>query len=145
MPDYFPGQVWEPGMWSLLGGGREPPDATLEHTVRRELDEEAGLHIADLTPFAIEEATDDAGASVPVAVYAGRRNGDPRETNRIRRARAADGGACVDDQPKRLQYRRTPSTASWPAPAWPSTIQRHRDHPTSATTSEQGERSDRTR
>ncbi|MFC9131926.1 NUDIX domain-containing protein [Streptomyces sp. NPDC057099] len=77
--DYFPGQIWEPGMWSLLGGGRELQDATLKHTVRRELAEEAGLHIADLTPFGIEEATDDAGATVPIAIYAGRWNGDPRE------------------------------------------------------------------
>ncbi|MDX2680057.1 NUDIX domain-containing protein [Streptomyces sp. NY05-11A] len=77
--DYFPGQIWEPGMWSLLGGGREPQDATLEHTVRRELDEEAGLHIADLTPFGIEEVTDDAGETVPIAIYAGRWTGDPRE------------------------------------------------------------------
>ncbi|MFF4019763.1 NUDIX domain-containing protein [Streptomyces sp. NPDC001843] len=77
--DYFPGQIWEPGMWSLLGGGREPQDTTLEHTVRRELAEEAGLHIADLTPFGIEEATDDAGATVPIAIYAGRWNGDPRD------------------------------------------------------------------
>ncbi|WP_406391031.1 NUDIX domain-containing protein [Streptomyces sp. NBC_00882] len=77
--DYFPGRIWEPGMWSLLGGGREPQDATLEHTVRRELAEEAGLHIADLTPFGIEEATDDAGVTVPIAIYAGRWNGDPRE------------------------------------------------------------------
>ncbi|MGV9640281.1 NUDIX domain-containing protein [Streptomyces sp. NPDC003514] len=77
--DYFPGRIWEPGMWSLLGGGREPQDATLEHTVRRELAEEAGLHIADLTPFGMEEATDDAGMTVPIAIYAGRWNGDPRE------------------------------------------------------------------
>ncbi|MFF9455919.1 NUDIX domain-containing protein [Streptomyces flaveolus] len=79
--DYFPGRIWEPGMWSLLGGGREPQDATLEHTVRRELDEEAGLRISDLTPFAIEEATDDAGTTLPIAIYAGRWNGDPRELN----------------------------------------------------------------
>ncbi|GHB54911.1 hypothetical protein GCM10010377_52640 [Streptomyces viridiviolaceus] len=77
--DYFPGQIWEPGMWSLLGGGREPQDATLEHTVRRELDEEAGLHIADLTPFGVEEATDAAGATVSITIYAGRWNGDPRD------------------------------------------------------------------
>ncbi|MFF5570363.1 NUDIX domain-containing protein [Streptomyces luteogriseus] len=77
--DYFPGRIWEPGMWSLLGGGREPQDATLEHTVRRELAEEAGLDIADLTPFGTEYASDDAGASVPIALYAGRWNGDPRE------------------------------------------------------------------
>ncbi|MEU3795680.1 NUDIX domain-containing protein [Streptomyces fructofermentans] len=77
--DYFPGRIWEPGTWSLLGGGREPQDATLEHTVRRELAEEAGLDLADLTPFGTEYATDDAGATVPIAIYAGRWNGDPRE------------------------------------------------------------------
>ncbi|MGA5343533.1 NUDIX hydrolase [Streptomyces griseoincarnatus] len=77
--DYFPGEICEPGMWSLLGGGREPQDATLEHTVRRELHEEADLHIADLTPFGTEEATDDAGRTVPIAIYAGRWNGDPRD------------------------------------------------------------------
>jgi 8-oxo-dGTP pyrophosphatase MutT (NUDIX family) len=77
--DYFPGKIWEPGMWSLLGGGREPQDATLEHTVRRELAEEAGLDIADLTPFGTEYASDVAGATVPIAIYAGRWNGDPRE------------------------------------------------------------------
>ncbi|MFF5557060.1 NUDIX domain-containing protein [[Kitasatospora] papulosa] len=77
--DYFPGQIWEPGMWSLLGGGRGPQDATLEHTVRRELAEEAGLDFTDLTPFGTEYATDDAGATVPIAIYAGRWDGDPRE------------------------------------------------------------------
>ncbi|MDX2404083.1 methyltransferase, FxLD system [Streptomyces microflavus] len=77
--DYFPGQIWEPGMWSLLGGGREPQDSTLHHTVRRELAEEAGLDLADLTPFGTEYATDDAGTTVPIAIYTGRWNGDPRE------------------------------------------------------------------
>ncbi|SEO93637.1 NUDIX domain-containing protein [Actinacidiphila rubida] len=77
--DYFPGRIWEPGMWSLLGGGREPQDATLEHTVRRELAEEAGLDLPDLTPFGTEYARDDAGTTVPIAIYAGRWNGDPRE------------------------------------------------------------------
>ncbi|MCQ4200287.1 NUDIX domain-containing protein [Streptomyces coelicoflavus] len=77
--DYFPGQIWEPGMWSLLGGGREPQDATLEHTVRRELAEEAGLDLADLSPFATEYASHDDGTTVPITVYAGRWNGDPRE------------------------------------------------------------------
>ncbi|WP_244321031.1 NUDIX hydrolase [Streptomyces melanosporofaciens] len=77
--DYFPGQIWEPGMWSLLGGGREPQDATLEHTVRRELAEEAGLDLADLSPFGTEYASHDDGTTVPIAIYAGRWNGDPRE------------------------------------------------------------------
>ncbi|MFF5897086.1 NUDIX domain-containing protein [Streptomyces argenteolus] len=77
--DYFPGQIWEPGMWSLPGGGREPQDATLEHTVRRELVEEAGLDLTDLTPFGTEYAAADDGATVPIAIFAGRWNGDPRE------------------------------------------------------------------
>lgn len=77
--DYSPGQIWEPGMWSLLGGGREPQDATLEDTVRRELAEEADLDLADLSPFATEYASHDDGTTVPIAVYAGRWNGDPRE------------------------------------------------------------------
>ncbi|MFI2288091.1 NUDIX domain-containing protein [Streptomyces niveus] len=77
--DYFPGEIWEPGMWSLLGGGREPQDVTLEHTVRRELAEEAGLRISDLVPFGVEEATDDSGTTLPIAIYAGTWNGDPRE------------------------------------------------------------------
>ncbi|MFH8391503.1 NUDIX domain-containing protein [Streptomyces sp. NPDC018036] len=77
--DYFPGRIREPGMWSLLGGGREPQDVTLEHTVRRELAEEAGLGIAELAPFGTEYACDDTGATVPIAIYAGRWNGDPRE------------------------------------------------------------------
>lgn len=77
--DYFPGKIWEPGMWSLLGGGREPQDVTLEDTVRRELAEEAGLRIPDLVPFGVEEATDDSGTTLPIAIYAGTWNGDPRE------------------------------------------------------------------
>ncbi|MFE0948053.1 NUDIX domain-containing protein [Streptomyces mutabilis] len=77
--DYFPGRIWEPGMWSLLGGGREPQDATLEHTVRRELAEEAGLDLTELAPFDTEYACDATGARVPIAVYAGRWNGDPRD------------------------------------------------------------------
>lgn len=77
--DYFPGQIWEPGMWSLLGGGREPQDATLEHTARRELAEEASLDLADLTPFGTEYASDAARATVPIAIYAARWNGDPRD------------------------------------------------------------------
>ncbi|WP_420036118.1 NUDIX domain-containing protein [Streptomyces sp. cg28] len=76
--DYYPSRIWEPGMWSLLGGGREPQDTTLEDTVRRELAEEAGLDLPDLTAFATEYATND-GTTVPIAIYAGSWNGDPRE------------------------------------------------------------------
>ncbi|WP_258053835.1 NUDIX domain-containing protein, partial [Streptomyces sp. Ru72] len=34
--DQVPG-IWEPGAWSLLGGGREPGDRSLGETARREL------------------------------------------------------------------------------------------------------------
>ncbi|MET9535032.1 hypothetical protein ABZY02_31470 [Streptomyces sp. NPDC006649] len=49
--DYFPGQIWEPGMWSLLGGGREPQDAPLTAAccagpVGAALLEEGGEHVA---------------------------------------------------------------------------------------------------
>ncbi|WP_327669450.1 MULTISPECIES: NUDIX domain-containing protein [unclassified Streptomyces] len=103
--DYFPDQIWEPGMWSLLGGSREPQDTTLEHTVRRELGEEAGLHIPDLTLFSTEEAVDDAGASVPIAIYAGNWNGDPREL------RLTEGVMLAWFAPEDLhRLRMTPST-----------------------------------
>ncbi|MFE3547494.1 NUDIX domain-containing protein [Streptomyces kronopolitis] len=74
--DDIPG-IWEPGSWSLLGGGREPGDRTLEETVRRELREEAGLDIPDLAPFAVEEAHSDDGTTVPIQIFAGRWTGDP--------------------------------------------------------------------
>ncbi len=76
--DDIPG-IWEPGAWSLLGGGREPHDGSLEETVRRELREEAGLDLLDLEPFAVEEARRDDGTRVPIAIYAGRWNGDPAD------------------------------------------------------------------
>ncbi|MFD3955391.1 MULTISPECIES: NUDIX domain-containing protein [Streptomyces] len=55
--DHLPGLIWEPGAWSLLGGGREPQDRSLEETVRRELREEAGLDLPVLEPYAVEIAT----------------------------------------------------------------------------------------
>ncbi|MET8375198.1 NUDIX hydrolase [Streptomyces microflavus] len=77
--DHLPGLIWEPGAWSLLGGGREPEDRSLEETVRRELREEAGLDLPVLEPYAVENATGMDGTTVPVAVHAGRWNGDPAE------------------------------------------------------------------
>ncbi|MFJ8676955.1 NUDIX domain-containing protein [Streptomyces sp. NPDC093589] len=71
--------IWEPGAWSLLGGGREAQDRSLEETVRRELREEAGLDLPDLEPFAVEEARSDDGATISIAIYAGRWNGDPAD------------------------------------------------------------------
>ncbi|MFD9516165.1 NUDIX domain-containing protein [Streptomyces sp. NPDC059979] len=76
--DDVPG-IWEPGAWALLGGGREPEDASLEGTVRRELREEAGLALPVLEPFAVEWVTGTDGMAVPVQIFAGRWSGDPAE------------------------------------------------------------------
>ncbi|GAX57850.1 NUDIX hydrolase [Streptomyces olivochromogenes] len=75
--DNYP-DIWEPGAFALLGGGREPGDRSLEATLRRELAEEVpGLHLSDLKPFAVEEATGIDGIRVPIQIFAGRWNGDP--------------------------------------------------------------------
>ncbi|MGW7439856.1 NUDIX domain-containing protein [Streptomyces sp. NPDC054849] len=76
--DDVPG-IWEPGAWALLGGGREPEDASLEETVRRELQEEAGLALPVLRPFAVELVTGIDGMTVPVQIFAGRWDGDPAD------------------------------------------------------------------
>ncbi|UNS99705.1 NUDIX domain-containing protein [Streptomyces tubbatahanensis] len=76
--DDVPG-IWEPGAWSLLGGGREAQDRSLDETVRRELREEAALDVDELTPFATEEARGSDGTTVPIEIYAGRWNGDPAD------------------------------------------------------------------
>lgn len=76
--DDTPG-IWEPGAWSLLGGGREPHDGSLEETVRRELREEAGLVLPDLEPFTVEQARSNDGTPLPIAIYACRWNGDAAE------------------------------------------------------------------
>ncbi|MFI7356199.1 NUDIX domain-containing protein [Streptomyces avidinii] len=74
--DDLPG-IWEPGAWSLLGGGREPDDTSLEDTIRRELREEAGLEPGVLEPFAVELATGTDGLTVPLQIFTTRWNGDP--------------------------------------------------------------------
>ncbi len=74
--DDIPG-IREPGCWSLLGGAREPEDASLEETVRRELWEEAGLDLPVLEPFAVTDVSEEGHSPVPVHVYTGRWDGDP--------------------------------------------------------------------
>ncbi|MGW1900301.1 NUDIX domain-containing protein [Streptomyces hirsutus] len=70
--------IWAPGMFDLLGGGRTMDDPCLEATLRRELAEEVpGLEPTGLMPFAVERATSVDGLAVPVQVYGGRWNGDP--------------------------------------------------------------------
>ncbi|MEV0373331.1 NUDIX domain-containing protein [Streptomyces sp. NPDC050636] len=68
--------IWEPGSWALLGGGREPADASLESTVRRELMEEAGLDLPVLEPFAVETATGTDGSAIPIQIFAAHWDGD---------------------------------------------------------------------
>ncbi|MFF9050011.1 NUDIX domain-containing protein [Streptomyces erythrochromogenes] len=69
--------IWEPGAWALLGGGREPQDASLEDTVRRELREEAGLEPSAVEPYAVERVAGTDGTTVPVQIFTARWNGDP--------------------------------------------------------------------
>ncbi|MFC0598185.1 NUDIX hydrolase [Streptomyces palmae] len=70
--------IWEPWTLALLGGGREPGDPDLDAALRRELAEEApGLEPAELTPYAVEEATSVDGLAAPIQVYAGLWTGDP--------------------------------------------------------------------
>ncbi|MGW1411795.1 NUDIX domain-containing protein [Streptomyces sp. NPDC002403] len=70
--------IWQPGVFALLGGGRELGDRCLDETVWRELGEEApGLKVADLESYAVEEATSVDGLAVPIQVYTAVWRGDP--------------------------------------------------------------------
>ncbi|GLW75276.1 hypothetical protein Kpho02_75730 [Kitasatospora phosalacinea] len=70
--------IWAPGEWSLLGGGREPQDATIEATLRRELAEEApGLHLGAVEPLTVEWTSDRHGLAVPIQIFATRWDGHP--------------------------------------------------------------------
>ncbi|MEV7503195.1 NUDIX domain-containing protein [Streptomyces sp. NPDC093018] len=70
--------IWEPWTLALLGGGREPDDADLEATLRRELAEETpGLEITGLTSYAVEPSISVDGLVVPTQVFEGRWSGHP--------------------------------------------------------------------
>lgn len=112
--------IWEPGCWSLLGGGREPQDRTLLDTVRRELREEAGLVIAGLEPYAVESVIGHDGTHVPIQIFTGRWNGDPN------RLPLTEGVMLAWVRPEKFPYMTMlPSTktllerhaAEYPAPA----------------------------
>ncbi|MYV69955.1 NUDIX domain-containing protein [Streptomyces sp. SID2131] len=70
-------EIWAPGCWDVLGGGREPGDTTLRDTIVRELREEAGLKPDDLEPYGIEHVIGTDGTRVPIQLFTGRWNGDP--------------------------------------------------------------------
>ncbi|MER7541212.1 NUDIX domain-containing protein [Streptomyces sp. NPDC097704] len=72
-------EIWAPGCWDLLGGGREPHDATLLDTVTRELQEEAGLVLAGLAPYRVDSVIGADGTRVPVELFSGEWHGEPSE------------------------------------------------------------------
>ncbi|MDV5143431.1 NUDIX domain-containing protein [Streptomyces sp. SBC-4] len=69
--------IWAPGTWDLLGGGREPQDGTLRDTVIREVREEAGLDLANLTPYAVDHVIGTDGTRVPIQLFTGLWSGEP--------------------------------------------------------------------
>lgn len=52
--------IWRPGQWGLPGGGAEPGETPAE-TIARELLEETGLVVPDLTPFLVVDTFDADG------------------------------------------------------------------------------------
>ncbi|MFD7729630.1 GNAT family N-acetyltransferase [Kitasatospora phosalacinea] len=74
--------IWAPGEWSLLGGGREPQDTTIEATLRRELAEEVpGLRLGAVEPLTVERTTDRHGLAVPIQVFATHWDGHPEDAD----------------------------------------------------------------
>ncbi|MFF7651074.1 NUDIX domain-containing protein [Streptomyces sp. NPDC007983] len=67
----------DPGTWSLPGGGPEGAE-TLEEAIAREIQEETGLTIDDLTPFTVVECGERDGVTRGRnQVYLGHWDGDP--------------------------------------------------------------------
>ncbi|MFI8372286.1 NUDIX domain-containing protein [Streptomyces sp. NPDC085466] len=71
--------IWAPGCWALLGGGHEPGDRTPEDTIRRELQEEAGIVPERLETFLDEELRDADGLTMPVRIFSALWEGDPTQ------------------------------------------------------------------
>lgn len=70
--------IWEPGVFSLLGGGRVPGDSSLEATLLRELGEEVPeVELSSLEPYTVEETTSVDGLSVPVQTFSAVWKGHP--------------------------------------------------------------------
>ncbi|MFJ9216581.1 methyltransferase, FxLD system [Streptomyces sp. NPDC102383] len=66
--------IWRPGHWALLGGHTEKGE-TCDEAIARELDEEVGLAIPDLTPFVTLDTLEAGGAFMgSVRVYRGTLN-----------------------------------------------------------------------
>jgi len=70
--DDLPGVVW-PGHWSLLGGGCDPGEPPTAAIVR-ELQEEAGLTVDELTE--LFTVRDEHGSGQLITFFAGRWQGD---------------------------------------------------------------------
>lgn len=72
--DDIPGIAW-PGHWGVLGGGCEGEETPRE-TIVRELQEEAGLTVEELTEFC--EAPDTHGSGQLLTFFTATWEGDPR-------------------------------------------------------------------
>ncbi|MCG6499228.1 NUDIX domain-containing protein [Kitasatospora sp. A2-31] len=71
--------IWAPGEFSLLGGGAEPGDGSLEGTLRRELAEEVpGLRLGEVERLRVEWTTGVDGLAVPIQIFAASWQGDPQ-------------------------------------------------------------------
>ncbi|MFF5273732.1 methyltransferase, FxLD system [Streptomyces sp. NPDC000133] len=71
--------IWRPGHWALLGGHTEMGE-TCDEAIARELDEEIGLVVSDLTGFVTLDTLDASGAfKGRVRVYHGTLNAPAHE------------------------------------------------------------------
>ncbi|MGW1072324.1 NUDIX domain-containing protein [Streptomyces sp. NPDC002537] len=76
--DNIPG-ICDPGAWSLLGGGRDSDEESPADAVARELEEEAGLVVPDLRPYAVVPVREPDGVDGRITVFVGHWDGDAGE------------------------------------------------------------------